>query len=105
MNGHPVLTLIRVSLFTAPPGYQDGGFGHFVVIRGLVDQGATVVFNDSYPGEQYWGDTSEKRRAAGEGRREGWYEFDRSWSSYVDEMDPLGGPNFKGHVRWAMAVR
>jgi len=100
-DGHAVLALIRVDLST----YQ---FGHFVVIRGLVDQGSKVVFNDSYPAEDYRDQEggpsrSEERRTAGEGRRENWYDFDRSWASYIDPMDPMEGSNFNGHVRWAMA--
>ncbi|MBI4675948.1 MAG: C39 family peptidase [Chloroflexi bacterium] len=97
-SGHPVLTLVRSELTTTY-------FGHFVVIRGFVDGGWTVMFNDSYPGEDYWdvrGGSSEKRRQVGEGRREAWDKFDASWASSVDAMDPLS-PG--GHVRWAMAVR
>lgn len=97
-QGHPVLALVRVDMSTTE-------FGHFVVIRGLVDQGATVVFNDSYPRNDRatWDMSSEERRAIGEGRREDWYEFDASWASAVDhDLDPLAP---KGHVRWAMAVR
>jgi len=107
-QGHPVLALIRVDLRIHPPGRGDGAFGHFVVIRGLVDQGATVVFNDSYPGEQYWDERggpsrADERQAAGEGRREDWHKFDRSWASYVDkDKDPLAP---EGHVRWAMAAQ
>jgi len=100
MAGHPVITLVR-SEFAATSNY----FGHFVLIRGLIDQGATVVVNDSYPGEDYWNATPEERQTVGEGRRVDWYEFDRSWASFVDSMDPLGGSNFNGHVRWAMAVK
>jgi hypothetical protein len=98
MAGHPVLALVR-SEFTT------NYFGHFVLIRGLVDQGATVVLNDSYPGEEYWNVSAEERQAIGEGRRVDWYDFDRSWASHVDSMDPLGGADFTGHVRWAMAVQ
>ena len=71
----------------------------------MVDPGSTVVLNDSYPGEAYWDVSSEERRKVGEGRRVDWYEFDKSWASYVDSMDPLGGDNFQGHVRWAMSIR
>jgi RHS repeat-associated protein len=95
--GHPVLTLIRSEL-SATPNY----FGHFVVIRGFVDRGWTVVFNDSYPGEAYWRVSSEQRRQAGEKRVADWDVFDASWASSVDAMDPIS-PG--GHVRWAMAVR
>ena len=96
--GHPVLALIRSELTRTY-------FGHFVVVRGFVDQGWTVVFNDSYPGEEYWdvrGGSSSIRRQVGERRTADWSVFDRSWASSVDEMDPLS-PG--GHVRWAMAVR
>lgn len=97
-QGHPALTLIRSELTTTY-------FGHFVVIKGFSNGGWTVVFNDSYPGEAYWdirGGSSEIRRAIGEGRQADWDNFDRSWASLVDNMDPmLAG----GHVRWAMAVR
>ena len=95
MNGHPVLALIRADLGITT-------FGHFVVIRGLVNQGATVIFNDSYPNEEYW-DDPEARQASGEMRSTDWSKFDISWASYVDaDMDPLASG---GHVRWAMAVR
>jgi RHS repeat-associated protein len=98
-NGHPVLTLIRSELTT-------NYFGHFVVIKGFVDRGWTVVFNDSYPGEAYWdsrGGSSEQRRQVGEGRKADWDKFDASWASAVDKgYDPLS-PG--GHVRWAMAVK
>ena len=96
LSGHPVLALIRVDLSTDQ-------FGHFVVIRGLVNQGQTVVFNDSYPTERGWNWTSEERRAAGESRREDWRRFDASWASAVDQnKDPLAR---EGHVRWAMAAQ
>jgi hypothetical protein len=100
MQGHTVLALIRVDLST----HQ---FGHYVLIRGLVDQGATVVFNDSYPNgnDSTWDMTTEGRRGLGEARREPWTNFDRSWASSVDEKDPMGGPGFQGHVRWAMSVQ
>jgi RHS repeat-associated protein len=100
MGGHPVLALVRVDLST-------NQFGHFVVIRGLIDQGATVVFNDSYPRDdrRTWNMSLEERRAMGEGRMADWHDFDRSWASNVDEMDPLGGFEFSGHVRWAMAAQ
>jgi hypothetical protein len=95
-SGHPVLALIRVDLST-------NQFGHFVVIRGMVDQGSTVVFNDSYPSNKLWDATSEQRRMAGESRRAKWRDFDRSWASAVDKgRDPLSP---QGHVRWAMAAQ
>ncbi len=98
-DGHPVLTLIRSELTTSL-------FGHFAVVRGFVDGGWTVVFNDSYPGEAYWdnaGGSSSQRRDVGEERLAEWDKFDVSWSSTVDKgYDPLS-PD--GHVRWAMAVR
>ncbi|MBN1878417.1 MAG: C39 family peptidase [Anaerolineae bacterium] len=110
LNNHPVLALVRVELST-------NQFGHFVVVRGLIDQGLTVVFNDSYPGSQrrYWRMTPEERQAIGDGREAEWSDFDRSWASQVDSMDPQGKdtgghvgwasiPEFSGHVRWAMAV-
>ena len=94
--GHPVIALIRVDLSTSQ-------FGHFVTIRGFVDGGWTVVFNDSYPAYRYVNQSEEERRVAGEGRREGWNRFDASWASAVDRgEDPLS-PH--GHVRWAMAGR
>ena len=77
-------------------------FGHFVVIRGFVEGGGTVVFNDSYPSGDYWNSSPQERRSAGELRTENWYDFDRSWASHVDVDDPLSP---EGHVRWAMAVR
>jgi RHS repeat-associated protein len=99
LAGHPVLALVRVEL-------SIDQFGHFVVIRGLVKQGATVVFNDSYPGEEYWywnNVTAEERQAVGEGKREDWSDFDDSWASAIDKgLDPLA---LQGHVRWAMAVQ
>ena len=96
-QGNPVLTLIRSEVTT-------NYFGHFVV-KGFTNGGWTVVFNDSYPGEAYWdkqGGSPEKRRKVGEGREAEWDDFDRSWASRVDDMDPMS-PG--GHVRWAMAVR
>jgi hypothetical protein len=108
LEGHPVLALIRVDLRTLPPDPEDPynrdrGFGHFVVIRGLINEGRTVVFNDSYPTERGWYWTPEQRRAAGEAREEPWRKFDASWASGVDQgKDPLAP---EGHVRWAMAVR
>ncbi len=96
-NGHPVLALIRAEM-----GRTRRHFGHFVVIRGFIDRGWTVVFNDSYPGEAYWNATSEVRRQVGENRAADWGDFDASWASAVDEMDPLFSG---GHVRWAMTVR
>jgi len=95
--GHPVLTLIRSEISASP-----NHFGHFVVIRGFIKRGWTVVFNDSYPGEAYWGSSADQRRQVGEGREADWEDFDASWASSVDPMDPLG-PG--GHIRWAMAVR
>ena len=96
LASHPVLALIRVNLSTSD-------FGHFVVIRGLVDQGRTVVFNDSYPDHEGWDWTVEERQAVGEGRWEDWSDFDDSWASAVDEdLDPLAP---QGHVRWAMAAQ
>ncbi|NJN99939.1 MAG: hypothetical protein HC875_40455 [Anaerolineales bacterium] len=97
-QGHPVLTLIRSELTTTY-------FGHFVVIKGFSNGGWTVVFNDSYPGEAYWDvrdGSPEIRRDVGEGREADWEDFDASWASQVDDMDPMS-PG--GHVRWAMAVR
>jgi RHS repeat-associated protein len=97
-RGHPVLTLIRSELTTTY-------FGHFVVIKGFSNGGWTVLFNDSYPGEAYWdvrGGSSEIRREIGEGREAEWDDFDASWASHVDNMDPMS-PG--GHVRWGMAVR
>ncbi len=96
-TGHPVLTLVRSEIRTS-----NNYFGHFVVIRGFTDQGWTVVFNDSYPGEAYWNMSSSQRRRVGEKRVIDWDIFDASWASEVDPMDPMS-PN--GHVRWAMAVR
>jgi RHS repeat-associated protein len=95
--GHPVLTLIRSEISASP-----NHFGHFVVIRGFVDRGWTVIFNDSYPGEAYWSRSAEQRRQAGEGREADWDDFDASWASSIDPMDPLA-PG--GHIRWAMTVR
>jgi hypothetical protein len=98
LNGHPVLALVRVDLSTDE-------FGHFVVIRGLVDEGATVVLNDSFPrnNRHTWNMSSEERRAIGEGREVDWKKFDRSWASAVDaSKDPLAP---EGHIRWAMAVK
>jgi len=97
-SGHPVLTLIRA-------GISEDQFGHFVVVRGFTDGGWTVVFNDSYPGEEYWdfrGGSASQRQQIGEGRTIDWDTFDASWASSVDEMDPLS-PG--GHIRWAMAVK
>jgi hypothetical protein len=97
-QGHPVLTLIRSEVTT-------NYFGHFVVVKGFTNGGWTVVFNDSYPGEAYCDiqdGSPEKRRKIGEGREAEWDDFDRSWASHVDDMDPMS-PG--GHVRWAMAVR
>jgi hypothetical protein len=99
-QGHSVLTLIR-SEVSASTNY----FGHFVVIKGFTDGGWSVVFNDSYPGEAYWdtqGGSASIRREVGEGREAEWDDFDASWASNVDPMDPMS-PG--GHVRWAMAVK
>ena len=98
MQRHPVLALIRVDMSTDQ-------FGHFVVIRGFVDRGATVVLNDSFPRDdrETWQMPSDERRAVSEGRRADWNRFDASWASAVDQgKDPLA-PN--GHVRWAMAAQ
>ncbi len=97
LNGHPVLALVRVDL-------SIDQFGHFVVIRGLVNQGTRVVFNDSFPRDdrRTWNMSSEERRTIGEGRGEDWTDFDRSWASAVDKGDPLAP---EGHVRWAMAAK
>lgn len=93
--GHPVVALIRVNL-------SSSQFGHFVTIRGFIDGGWTVVFNDSYPAGSYVSRPEPERRLAGEGRQEEWNIFDASWASAVDRgEDPLS-PD--GHVRWAMAV-
>jgi hypothetical protein len=97
-QGHPVLTLIRSEIST-------NLFGHFVVVRGFSEGGWTVKFNDSYPGEAYWdarSGSSEIRRKIGEGRDAKWVDFDKSWASHVDSMDPIS-PD--GHVRWAMSVK
>ena len=94
--GHPVVALIRVNLST-------NQFGHFVTIRGFVDGGWTVIFNDSYPAVHYVNRSVEERQLAGEGRREEWNRFDVSWASAVDRGDDPLSP--QGHVRWAMAVK
>ncbi len=105
LDGHPVIALVRVNLAASPPRrfFGGGGFGHFVVIRGLINQEETVVFNDSYPASEGWNWTAEQRRAVGEGRQEDWAKFDSSWASAVDQGDDPMSP--EGHVRWAMAVR
>jgi RHS repeat-associated protein len=98
-DGHPVLTLIRAELGTRYPP----DFGHYVVIKGFIDNGWTVIFNDSYPGRAYWDRSYEERRQAGEGRQSDWETFDDSWASAVDKnMDPL---SVGGLVRWAMAIK
>jgi len=98
MAGHPVLALVRVNLSTDQ-------FGHFVVIRGLVDNGERVIFNDSFPNNRQTtrNASPERRSRMGEGRQEDWTDFDASWASDVDEKyDPLSP---QGHVRWAMAAQ
>jgi len=100
-NGHPVLVLIR-SEVESTTRY----FGHFVVIRGFVDGGWTVVFNDSYPGEaywDYWGGSATQRQQIGEERTSDWTTFDNSWASSVDSGFDSLSPD--GHVRWAMFVK
>lgn len=89
--GHPVLALVRVDLST-------NQFGHFVVIGGIVDDGETVIFNDSYPNgrQRTWNMTTEQRQSLGAPRTEDWSRFDTSWASGVDTPR---------HVRWAMAVQ